>query len=161
MFNSSISIKKYVVSLMNQLNHVPLTLFFHFAFFVFTMIPYHSCGDLVVFFLMLVASFSGLYCSITHLHVYQCQPASLMNTQQLYFSLHDIPYPGVDHLIELLPLTWRSCSNIEWKSLNKQRLDSLFIPIMRSPDLLITHFTNPVFQKVFTNNKFYWIFGKY
>ena len=29
------------------------------------------------FFLILVASFSGLYCSITHLHVYQCQPASL------------------------------------------------------------------------------------
>ena len=28
--------------------------------------------------------FSGLYCSITHLHVYQCQPASLMNTQQLF-----------------------------------------------------------------------------
>ena len=37
--------------------------------------------------IMLVASFRGLYCSITHLHVYQCQPASLMN-----------PYPGVDHL---------------------------------------------------------------
>ena len=37
-----------------------------------------------VSFLMLVASFCGLYCSITHLHVYQCQPASLMNTQQLF-----------------------------------------------------------------------------
>ena len=34
---------------------------------------------------MLVASFSGLYCTVTHLHVYQCQLASLMNIQQLYF----------------------------------------------------------------------------
>ena len=31
----------------------------------------------------------------------------------------------------------------------------LFIPITRSHDLFITHFTNPVFQKVFTNNTFY------
>ena len=36
------------------------------------------------YFFMLVASFRGLYCSITHLHVYQCQPTSLMNTQQFY-----------------------------------------------------------------------------
>ena len=39
---------------------------------------------------MLVASFSGLFCSITHLHDYKCQPASLMNTQQffcLFFSI--------------------------------------------------------------------------
>ena len=50
---------------------------------------------------MLVASFSGLYCSVTHLHDYQCQPALLMNTQQLYFCLHVILCPGVDHLIEL------------------------------------------------------------
>ena len=42
-----------------------------------------------LFFFMLVASFSGLYCSIT-LHIYmfnQCQPASLMNTQQLFFHI--------------------------------------------------------------------------
>ena len=45
---------------------------------------------LLQFFLMLVASFSGLYCSIIHLHVYQYQPASLMNTQQLDFSV--VPY---------------------------------------------------------------------
>ena len=55
---------------------------------------------------MLVASFNGLYCSITHLHDYKCQPASLMNTQQLYFSLHVIPCPGVDHLIELRAQTY-------------------------------------------------------
>ena len=45
---------------------------------------------------MLVASFSGLNCSITHLHDYQCQQASLMNTQQfieplLYLSIF-LPY---------------------------------------------------------------------
>ena len=32
---------------------------------------------------MLVAIFNGLYCSITHLHDDQCQPVSLMNTQQM------------------------------------------------------------------------------
>ena len=31
-----------------------------------------------------MASFSGLYYSITYLHDYQCQPASLMNTQLLF-----------------------------------------------------------------------------
>ena len=36
---------------------------------------------------MLVASFSGLYCFITHLHVYQCQP--LMNILQQLFRLSD------------------------------------------------------------------------
>ena len=56
----------------------------------------------ILVFFMLVASFSGLYCSITQLHVYQCQPISLMNTQQLYFSLQVILYPDVDHFIELL-----------------------------------------------------------
>ena len=34
-----------------------------------------------------------------HLHDYQYQPDSLMNTTVIYFSLHVIPYPGVDHLI--------------------------------------------------------------
>ena len=34
-------------------------------------------------FFMFVGYFSGLYCSITLLHVYQCKPASLMNTQHL------------------------------------------------------------------------------
>ena len=33
-----------------------------------------------------------------------------MNTQQLYISLHVIPYPGVDHLIELLAQTWQTKS---------------------------------------------------
>ena len=32
---------------------------------------------------------------------YQSQPASLMNMQQLYFSLHVIPYPGVELLAHL------------------------------------------------------------
>ena len=32
---------------------------------------------------MLVASFSALYCSITHLRDYQCQPASVMYFDQL------------------------------------------------------------------------------
>ena len=62
---------------------------------------------------MLVASFNGLYCSVTHLHVQQCQPESLMNTQQLYFYLHVIPYPGVDHLMELLAQT---CINVQLRT---------------------------------------------
>ena len=42
------------------------------------------------------------------LHVYQCLPASLMITQQLYFSLRVRPYPGMEHYnlpttIKLLP----------------------------------------------------------
>ena len=52
----------------------------------------------ILFFSMLVASFCGLYCSITDLHVYQCQPTSFMNTQEFYFSFHVNPYPGVSHI---------------------------------------------------------------
>ena len=57
------------------------------------------------FFLILVASFSGLYCSITHLYDCQCQPASLMNIQLFFIcflSMSFRPYPGVDHLIEYI-----------------------------------------------------------
>ena len=40
-----------------------------------------------------------------------------MNTQQLYFYLHVIPYPGVDYLIDLLA---RTCGpqrlNVAWVS---------------------------------------------
>ena len=56
-----------------------------------------------VSFFMLVPSFSGLYCSITHLHVhvYQCQSASLMNTQQLYFSLHVNPLTIHTHITHI------------------------------------------------------------
>ena len=50
---------------------------------------------------MLEESFSGLYCPLQILHAYQCQPALIMNTQQLYV----LPYPGVDHLIKLLAQT--------------------------------------------------------
>ena len=41
---------------------------------------------------LLVASFSGLYCSIKHLHDNQCQPASLMNTQLLFIVVFQLTH---------------------------------------------------------------------
>ena len=55
-------------------------------YFIFVRICEFFLKNFLNNFFMLVASFSGLYCSITHLHVYQCQSTSLMNTQQLCIS---------------------------------------------------------------------------
>ena len=55
-----------------------------FSFFPFKQNLISFPFQVPLIFFMLVASFSGLYCSITHLHDYQCQPVSLMNIQQLY-----------------------------------------------------------------------------
>ena len=46
------------------------------SLFVFTIKIWDS---VYIYFL----NVSGLYCTITHLHDYQCQPASPMNTQHL------------------------------------------------------------------------------
>ena len=47
-----------------------------------------------LFIFMLVASLSGLYCSITHLHVLSMSTCITYEYTTVIF-----PYPGVNHLI--------------------------------------------------------------
>ena len=70
-------------------------------------------------FFMLVASVSGLYCSITH---FTCL---LMSTSITYeyttvISLSPcIPYPGVDHLIKIRPYKYGAASWIRSTNLSE------------------------------------------
>ena len=68
-------------------------------------------------FFMLVASFSGFYCSITHLHYYQCQPASPMNIQQLFFCGYAATLPRSKQSKVLFAATLQQSENLEINTL--------------------------------------------